>query len=155
MRLSVRFQTTLYLVVAMLLITGVAWLAVDRAVWPESATYLLRLHGGAAMAMLVVLGALLPLHVRIGWRRGRNLVSGIAMLASNGILVVTAFGLYYAGSDALRYWASELHVVTGLALPVLVGGHVALGWRSRRTAARERVAAATRGRLEQTERAPR
>ncbi len=143
MRLSVRFQTTLYLVVAMLLITGVAWLAVDRAVWPETATYLLRLHGGAAMAMLVVLGALLPLHVRIGWRRGRNLVSGIAMLASNGILVLTAFGLYYAGSDA------------GLALPVLVGGHVALGWRSRRTAARERVAAATRGRLEQTERAPR
>ncbi len=51
MRLSVRFQTTLYLVVAMLLITGVAWLAVDRAVWPETATYLLRLHGGAAMAV--------------------------------------------------------------------------------------------------------
>lgn len=136
----------LYAVGGILLVTGLAWLVVDRAIWPETGTLLLRLHGGAAMAMLVLLGTLLPLHVRFGWRRGRNVASGIFMLATNGILIVTAFGLYYAGSDALRHWTSVLHVVAGLALPALVAGHVALGRRSRRTAAGERLAAAPRRR---------
>ena len=144
MRLSARFRAVLYGVVAVLFVTGAAWIAVDRAVWPKTATYLLRLHGGAAMAMLVLLGALLPLHVRIAWRRGKNLASGIGMLGSNAILVMTAFGLYYTGSETLRRWSSELHIAIGLGLPLLVAGHALLGRRSRRAAARERLARAVR-----------
>jgi cation transport ATPase len=134
----------LYLVIAVLFVTGAAWVAVDRAVWPETATYLLRLHGGAAMAMLVLLGALLPLHVRVGWRRRRNRGSGALMLAANAILVATAFGLYYEGSDALRHWTSELHIALGFALPLAVVGHVLRGRRSR-TANRERPAGLRQG----------
>lgn len=144
MRLSVRFRAVLYGVVAVLFVTGAAWIAVDRAVWPKTATYLLRLHGGAAMAMLVLLGALLPLHVRIAWRRGKNLASGLVMLAANAILTGTAFGLYYTGSEALRHGTSELHIAVGLGLPLLVAGHALLGRRSRRAAARERLACAVR-----------
>jgi cation transport ATPase len=134
----------LYLVIAVLFVTGAAWVAVDRAVWPETATYLLRLHGGAAMAMLVLLGALLPLHVRVGWRRRRNRGSGALMLAANAILVATAFGLYYEGSDALRHWTSELHIALGFALPLAVVGHVLRGRRGR-TANRERPAGLRQG----------
>ena len=144
MRLSARFQAVLYLVIAVLFITGAAWVAVDRAVWPETATQLLRLHGGAAMAMLVLLGALLPLHVRIGWRRRRNRGSGALMVAANAILVATALGLYYAGSDALRHWISELHVALGFALPLAVAGHVLRGRRGGR-ATRERPAGLRQG----------
>lgn len=131
MRLSVRFQTVLYGVLALLFVTGAAWIEVDRTAWPETATYLLRLHGGAAMATLVLLGALLPIHVRIGWRRGRNRASGTVMLVSNAILVVTAFGLYYTGSETLRQWTNDLHIAIGLGLPVLVAAHVVLGRRAR------------------------
>ncbi|HKW95934.1 MAG TPA: hypothetical protein VJX92_28860 [Methylomirabilota bacterium] len=145
MRLSFRFRATLYAVVGALFVTGAAWTALDRAAWPETSTYLLRLHGGAAMVMLVLLGALLPLHVRIAWRRRRNLASGLVMAGANAVLVVTAFGLYYTGSETLRHWTSELHVVVGLALPLLVAGHVVLGHRSRRAAARERLAAIRHG----------
>jgi cation transport ATPase len=134
----------LYLVIAVLFITGAAWVAVDRAVWPETATYLLRLHGGAAMAMLVLLGALLPLHVRVGWRRRRNRGSGALMVAANAILVATAFGLYYAGSDALRHWTSDLHIALGFALPLAVAGHVLRGRKSGR-ATRERPAGLRQG----------
>jgi hypothetical protein len=144
-RLSLRFQAALYTAVAVLFVTGVVWLAVDRAVWPELATDLLRVHGGAAMVMLVLLGALLPLHARIGWRRGRNVASGIVMLGSNALLVLTAFGLYYAGSDTFRYWTSELHVGLGVALPLLIAGHVIVG-RRRRAAARAPHPAAVQGR---------
>jgi cation transport ATPase len=140
----VRFRTVLYLVIAVLFITGAAWVAVDRAVWPETATYLLRLHGGAAMAMLVLLGALLPLHVRVGWRRRRNRGSGALMVAANAILVATAFGLYYAGSDALRHWTSDLHIALGFALPLAVAGHVLRGRKSGR-ATRERPAGLRQG----------
>src|SRR5262250_2874423 len=87
-RLSVRFRVTLYSIVAVLFVTGVAWIALDRAVWPETSTYLLRLHGGAAMVMLVLLGALLPLHMRIAWRRRRNRASGLVMVVANAVLVV-------------------------------------------------------------------
>lgn len=144
MRLSLRFRGVLYLVIAVLFVTGAAWVAVDRAGWPETATYLLRLHGGAAMAMLVLLGALLPLHVRVGWRRRRNRGSGALMLAANAILVATAFGLYYAGSDALRHWTSELHIALGFALPLAVVGHVLRGRRDR-GANRERPAGLRQG----------
>lgn len=144
MRLSLRFRGVLHLVIAVLFVTGAAWVALDRAVWPETATYLLRLHGGAAMAMLVLLGALLPLHVRVGWRRRRNRGSGALMLAANAILVATAFGLYYAGSDALRHWTSELHIALGFALPLAVVGHVLRGRRGR-GANRERPAGLRQG----------
>jgi hypothetical protein len=144
-RLSVRFRAVLYLTIGALFVTGVVWLLLDHAVWPETATYLLRLHGAAAMAILVLLGALLPLHVRAGWRRGRNVASGIVMLACNGVLVLTAFGLYYAGSDALRRWTSALHVAIGLGLPLLVAGHVVLGRRARQAAARKRLATLRQG----------
>jgi len=143
--LSVRFRVTLYSIVAVLFVTGVAWIALDRAVWPETSTYLLRLHGGAAMVMLVLLGALLPLHMRIAWRRRRNRASGLVMVVANAVLVVTAFGLYYTGSETLRHWTSELHIVIGLALPLLVAGHVVVGHRSRRAAARARLAAVRQG----------
>jgi hypothetical protein len=143
-RLSGRFRAVLYLVVAVLFVTGAAWVVVDRIAWPETSTYLLRLHGGAAMAMLVLLGVLLPLHVRLGWRRKRNLPSGTVMLASNAILVGTAFGLYYTGSDTVRRWTSVLHIAIGFALPLVIASHVLLGWRSRQVRDRERVAAAVR-----------
>jgi hypothetical protein len=97
------------------------------------------------MVMLVLLGALLPLHARVGWRRGRNVASGIVMLGSNALLVLTAFGLYYAGSDTFRYWTSELHVALGVALPLLIAGHVIVG-RRRRAAARAPRPAAVQGR---------
>lgn len=133
MRLSARFRAVLYLVIAVLFVTGAAWVEVDRTVWPETATYLLRLHGGAAMAILMLLGTLLPLHVRVGWRRRRNRGSGAVMLVCNAILVATAFGLYYAGSDSLRHWTSELHIALGFALPLVVAGHVLRGRRGRQT----------------------
>ena len=145
MRLSVRFRATLYSIVAVLSVTGVAWIALDRAVWPETSTYLLRVHGGAAMVMLVLLGALLPVHMRVAWRRRRNRASGLVMVVANAVLIVTAFGLYYTGSETLRHWTSELHIVIGLALPLLVAGHVIVGHRSRRAAARARLAAIRQG----------
>lgn len=139
MRLEPRFRGSLYAAFAFLAITGAVWLLADWRkdplepdLWQEIAPLMLMLHGGAAMAALMLLGALVPLHVRRAWRSGRNRLTGPMMVAVNAVLIATAFGLYYAGSDTLRPWVSDLHIVVGVALPVALLGHVWLGRGGRR-----------------------
>jgi hypothetical protein len=153
LRLEPRFRTVLYIVVAVLFGTGAGWFAIDRLkdalaseAWQETSTWLLMLHGGAAMLFLLLLGALVALHVRVGWRLRNNRVSGAVMLTSNALLIPTAFGLYYAGSETLRRWTGDIHIAVGLGLPVLLALHVFLGKRSVQAARREAAARAAEDR---------
>lgn len=137
MRIDPRFRAALYGVFALLLVTGVAWLAADRLkdsadgeAWQAVAADLLMAHGGLAMVTLMMLGALVPLHIRRGWRARRNRITGTVMATLNAALIATAFGLYYLGSDTWRPWASDLHVAAGVLLPILLLVHVVIGRRS-------------------------
>ena len=138
LRLDPRFRRTLYAVFASLFLTGMAWWVADWRknvtgddFWQTTAAWLLMLHGGGSMVILLLLGALLPLHAQRGWRGRKNRLSGAVMLTLNGALVATAFGLYYIGSEKIRSWISDIHVVVGLSLPVLLFVHIALGKRTR------------------------
>jgi len=137
-RLEPRFRWALYAAFAALTLTGAVWLLADWRknplepdLWQDIAPVMLMLHGGTAMVALLLLGALVPLHVRRAWRSGRNRLTGPVMVTVNSVLIVSAFGLYYAGSDTLRPWVSDLHIAVGLALPPALLLHVWLGRRSR------------------------
>jgi hypothetical protein len=137
-RLDPRFRAALYAAFAILTVTGAVWLLADWRKdplspdpWQDISATMLMLHGGVAMATLMLLGALVPLHVRRAWRSGRNRMTGPAMVAVNAVLIATAFGLYYAGSETLRPWISDLHIAAGLALPAALLVHVWLGRRTR------------------------
>ncbi|MBV8536310.1 MAG: hypothetical protein JO128_11995 [Alphaproteobacteria bacterium] len=143
MRLSRTLRVILYAALAVLLATGIAWLVIDATKDPfqaggggEVGQPLLAVHGGAAMAFLIVFGALLPLHVQSNWARDRNRWAGVVMLAVNAVLIVTAYALYYSGSDVLRARASDVHIAAGLFLPLWLGVHIWLGWRTRVAAQR-------------------
>jgi hypothetical protein len=134
-----------YAVFATLLATGVIWLiadmlktSADEEFWQAIAANVLMLHGMTAMIALVMLGAVVALHVRHSWRAGKNRISGAVMVGTNALLVVTAWGLYYAGSDLLRAVAADVHIAVGIALPALVIAHVVLGRRTRKRAYPER-----------------
>jgi hypothetical protein len=138
MRLDPRFRYALYAAFVVLTATGVGWLVADwrkdpggPEFWQLLAADMLMLHGGAAMVTLMLLGALVPLHVRRAWRSGRNRLTGSTMIGVNALLIVTAFGLYYAGAETLRLWISDVHIAIGLGLPILLAVHVWLGRRSR------------------------
>jgi hypothetical protein len=140
-RLEPRYRGALYAAFAVLTISGAVWLLADWRknplepdVWQEIAPVMLMLHGGAAMVALLLLGALVPLHVRRAWRSGRNRLTGPVMIAVNTVLIATAFELYYAGSETLRPWVSDLHIVVGIALPPALLVHVWLGRRTRQRA---------------------
>jgi hypothetical protein len=128
-----------YVAFAVLVLTGIGWLIADQRkdtvnaeLWQGVAALLLMLHGGGAMLTLLLLGALVPLHVQRAWRGRKNRATGATMVALNVLLVVTAFGLYYAGSDVVRPWISDLHIVVGTILPALFAIHVLLGRRMAR-----------------------
>jgi hypothetical protein len=120
-----------YAAFAVLFASGAAWLVADcmkesaeGEIWQSSAATLLMLHGGTAMLTLMLLGALIPVHIGRAWRARKNCATGIIMAVCNVVLIATAFGLYYLASEALRPWASDIHIAFGLALPLLMLVHV-------------------------------
>ncbi len=136
MRLEPAFRWTVYGVLAILFVSGAAWLMADALkdgpsgeAWQAIAANELMIHGGAAMAILVVFGALFPLHISRGWRARKNRFFGGAMVSLNALLIVTEFGLYYIGSEAMRVWISDAHTAAGFTLPALLILHVITGRR--------------------------
>ena len=136
MRLSSSFRYAIYVAFAVLLLTGAGWLVAnwqkefsDDEIWQQSMAYLLMVHGGTAMAAMLLLGALIPVHLMRAWRSGSNRFSGSVMVTFNALLIVTAFGLYYLGSEVLRPWMSWIHIAAGFALALWFPLHIYLGRR--------------------------
>jgi hypothetical protein len=135
LRLDRSFRWALYAAITILVITGCGWLLADTLKesedWQNASAKLLAAHGGTAMITLMLLGALVPVHMLRAWRARKNRITGSCMATLNATLIATAFGLYYAGSDALRPWISDLHIAAGLCLPVLIIAHIWSGRRNR------------------------
>ena len=83
------------------------------------------------MVTLLLFGALIPIHILRSWRSGKNLVMGSVMITVDSVLIVTAFGLYYLGSETVRPWMSLVHLAFGAALPGLLAVHIYLGRHQR------------------------
>jgi len=84
-------------------------------------SWCLRVHGASAMLVLVVLGSLLPVHVRRGWHQRRNLLAGIVLGSAAMLLIASGYALYYFGGEETRPWISAFHWLLGLgALPLLI-----------------------------------
>ena len=139
MRLKPSFRWSVYAAFAVLFLTGAGWLVADwqkefstGEAWQQTAVYLLMVHGGAAMATLLLLGALIPLHALRAWRAAQNRISGSVMATFNAVLIVTAFGLYYLGSETLRPWMSWIHIAAGCLLALWFPVHIVLGRRKLR-----------------------
>lgn len=127
----------LYIVLALLFLSGVAWaywnyLVADSSGFEASAkTWAMKIHGAAAMAILVLIGTLLTGHIKLAWRARRNRGNGALLLGVFGILTITGYGLYYAGGEELRAWTSWIHLSVGLSIPLLIVLHLVFGKRTR------------------------
>jgi hypothetical protein len=135
-RLKATFRYWTYAVFSVLFLTGAVWLVADWQkdaddIWQQVAANLLMIHGGAAMLALMALGALIPLHLVRAWRARKNLASGLIVATVNAVLIVTAFGLYYLGSETVRPWMSWIHIAAGFSLALMLPFHILLGRRAR------------------------
>jgi hypothetical protein len=79
-------------------------------------------HALAALAFCGVLGSLAVIHMRAGWRRKKNRGSGGTLASFMVLLVLTGWGVYYAGE---RYASvvSIAHIVLGGGAVVAVVVH--------------------------------
>ena len=115
-----------YAALGVLFLTGCEWTVMDWggfSLVPDKAEAM-QIHGAAAMAALVLAGAMLPAHVPVGWAIRRNRASGAGTLALLALLAITGYLLYYAGGEALRRAASLLHLALGLALAPAFVAHI-------------------------------
>ena len=93
----------LYAVLALLFFTGVAWAWINyfpgtsEDLGSTSKSLAMKIHGAAAMVILVLIGILLNGHVKFAWRAKRILRNGAFVFGVFGSLTVTGYGLYYAG----------------------------------------------------------
>ena len=128
----------LYAVLGVLFVSGALWAYWNYLVLSpgdfttSSKTWAMKIHGAAAMAILVLIGMLLTGHVKFAWRARRNRANGSVFLSAFAVLTITGYGLYYAGGERLRAWTSWIHLGVGLALPILLLIHIFLGRRTRR-----------------------
>jgi len=127
----------LYAVLALIFLSGAAWaywnyLAATPGDFETSAkAWAMKIHGAAAMAILVSVGMLLNEHVRLAWRARRNRANGSVFLSAFAVLTITGYVLYYSGGEKLRAWTSWIHLAVGLVLPILLLIHIFLGKRTR------------------------
>ncbi len=136
LRLGRRQRRWFYAAFAVLFVSGAWWLALQSRLADSDAPphpmqpWLVKVHGAAAMVALVTLGTLLSSHIRRGWVARRNRRSGALMVGTVGLLVLSGYGLYYAGDERLRALTAWAHDIVGLGLPGIIVLHI---WRGRRT----------------------
>ena len=135
-RLGPWHQAAVYGATAVLAVSGILWLglhyflALPGEYGPQIhplEPWMLRLHGAAAMAGLIIYGSLLPVHIRRAWSIRRNIVLGIALITIMLLLTVTGYLLYYAGDETTRPVISAVHWLLGLGVPGLLIWHVVSG----------------------------
>jgi hypothetical protein len=89
-------------------------------------------HCAAGFLLVGMVGALLVIHVRIGWRRRLNRISGTTLVVLVIMLLVSTLGIYYLGDELLSRVSSVTHVSAGLLTVVVVVWHSIKGRRLRR-----------------------
>lgn len=144
LRLSVRQRRWFYSVFTALILTGGTWLILHWRIQQtadgmpsEWQPWLMKVHGAAAVIVLVLLGTLIPLHIRGGWHAGINRTTGIIVVTVTGSLIVTGYGLYYFGDEQLRATTAAAHDVIGVVSPAVVLWHVVRGRAQNRRALRK------------------
>jgi xanthine/uracil permease len=123
-------EWSVYVTLGALIATGIAWLVLDWFVrvngefGPEhhpAEHMALIVHGVAAYAFLIIGGAMIPVHITLGWNTRRNLKSGLTLAGTCLLLAVTALCLYYLGDEISRNWVSIVHWMVGLiVIPALL-----------------------------------
>jgi hypothetical protein len=75
-------------------------------------------HAALAFVFMALLGALWSLHMRAGWHRHQQRISGSMLVVSFVILTVSAVGIYYLADETLSNFCAGSHLLIGALLVV-------------------------------------
>ena len=129
---------TLYASSALLLVTGVIWLAVHYSLGSGSGpdalphpleAWAMRLHGLAAYGGLFALGVIAAAHVPQGWRLSarqrwsHQRSSGVMLCSLSAAMALTGYLLYYFASESIRPALGWAHTSIGFVSALLLLRH--------------------------------
>ena len=89
---------------------------------------ILIVHGFAAYFFVLLFGAMMPNHIKAGWKNKRNQLSGGLMVAVMTLLLISGLFLYYGNET--RDAALWVHWVIGCGLVLLFPLHFIRGRRA-------------------------
>ena len=139
MQLSRRHRVWFYGSYSLLYLSGLAWIFFHYFIsGPQGENKIhplepwsLKIHGAASFLTLIVLGSLIPNHMKRGWKSKINLQNGLLLIAVNLILIVTGYALYYAGGEGLRFFVHWIHILFGILIPAFIFWHISQGRKYR------------------------
>jgi hypothetical protein len=96
------------------------------------------IHSTFALLICGFAGALWSVHIRVGWRSRRHLITGLATAGFLAATSITALGVLYFGNERWLTLSSAGHTLLGAASLVGGGSHwiVAIAERARRVRSR-------------------
>lgn len=138
LQLSVRHRWILYGSCLALFVTGALWAWLHYMdvtgrlgdSWRSLNPWLMKIHGFAAVGFVLVLGTLLPVHVRHSWHAHKNRSNGAFFLGCMVLLILSGYALYYLGDEGSREKTSGFHLWLGMASPCLLILHIWFGRRA-------------------------
>jgi hypothetical protein len=89
---------------------------------------ILIIHGFAAYFFALLFGAVMPLHIKAGWKSKRNKLSGSLMVLVMSLLLISGLFLYYGAET--RDAALWVHWIIGCGLVLLFPFHFIAGRRA-------------------------
>lgn len=87
------------------------------------------IHTLASWLLLMQVGALWHAHMRAGWRKRLNRISGVATVCMILGLTLSAAGLFYLGAEEAQLAAALVHSGLGVSVIGLFAFHVIKGRR--------------------------
>jgi len=138
LQISRPHRLTLYAVSLVLLVSAGAWAWIHHldetgragGALRRTNPWLLKTHGYAAVGFVLLLGTLIPVHIRHLWHARKNRIKGVLFLSAAALLTLSGYTLYYLGDEAWRNGTSQFHLWLGLAAPVLLFFHIRAGRRA-------------------------
>jgi hypothetical protein len=137
--MSTGLRRAIYIVCALLWVSGCAWLVVHFA-FPMVTDFgtapnpweplLLRIHGWVAVSGVFLFGWITANHISDRWRRSSNRVSGFSLAGFVVVLTATGYALYYT-TDRLHDVAATTHELMGAIAIVFALTH---WWNNARSA---------------------
>lgn len=92
---------------------------------------LLQIHGFAAFTMLLCLGAIFSAHVPSTWPGKRAKKSGVILVSTVTLSILSAYSLYYLVSEEWHDILADGHAILGLLLPLVLIIHIKIARKSR------------------------
>jgi hypothetical protein len=90
----------------------------------EQTTTWLHTHSVAGLFFIGMFGYLIHSHVEMGLKQRRKIKTGLLVLTTMSILVVSVPGIFYLTLEPWKGWVSCIHTYVGLAMVIPVLAHL-------------------------------